>query len=240
MFGWLAGERLEIVEGLDAGPEGQARLATLPYWVGRSPVIHMPVSLLVMQGALKFDCNHPFVRAINAGRPALERFYREFQPEDIAAMYGLTAATGGGELPPWELPWLLRDRRPPPGEKGLAANDGVSYFGPCSARKIDLELRRLTRLADSIRRHGYRHRPIAAMHIAGHFLRRGDELRFFVRGGKHRTAALVALGYEHVPVRMRDTWPRLISRDQVDDWPLVQAGAMSRAVALKVFDRYFR
>ncbi len=240
MFGWLGMRGLEIVEGLDAGPQGQARLATLPYWVGRSPVIYMPASLLVMQGALKFDRNHPFVRAITDGRPALEHFYRQFQPKDIAAMYGLNAKTDGAELPPWELPWLLRERRPPPGELGLAASDGVSYFGPCSARKIDLELRRLTRLAGSIRRHGYRRRPIASMHIAGHFLRRGDELRFFVRGGKHRTAVLVALGYAHVPVRMRSTWPRLVSRDQVDDWPLVHAGAMSRAVALEVFDRYFQ
>ncbi|HKL53898.1 MAG TPA: hypothetical protein VJ902_08060 [Wenzhouxiangellaceae bacterium] len=235
---WACFKDIEVIEGLDEGPESQARLATLPYWVGRSPVIHMPTSLLVMQGAFRFDEYHPFVRAINGGRSELAAFYAAFQPRHLAQMYRFPEEAPGADLAPWELPWLLRQRRASRGEKGLGAEHGTSYYGPCTEAKVDLETRRLCRVARSIEKHGYRPSGLHT-HIAGHFMQAKDQVRFFVRGGKHRAAALTALGFEHVPVRMRDTWPRVISRDQACHWPLVHRGEMSASVARKIFDRYF-
>jgi hypothetical protein len=235
---WLRRNDIEVVDGLDDGPGSHARLATLPYWVGRSPIIHMPTSLLVMQGAFRFDERHPFVRAINDGRAGLAAFYADFQPQNIAQMYRLPRAGVGAELAPWELPWLLRSRRPSRGEKGLGREHGTSYYGPCTDAKIDLEARRLEGIVESIRTRGYLQPPPRA-HIAGHFMQSGDQVRFFVRGGKHRAAALTALGFRHVPVRMRDSWPRVISRDQANHWPLVSGGEMSASLAFDIFDRYF-
>lgn len=235
---WLRGKDIEVVDGLDDDPVSHARLATLPYWVGRSPIVYMPTSLLVMQGAFRFDERHPFVRAIHGGRAELAAFYAKFQPRNIAQMYRLPQSEVGAELAPWELPWLLRPRRPSRGEKGLGAAHGTSYYGPCTDAKIDLETRRLADIVASVRKHGYRQRTPRG-HIAGHFMQSGDRVRFFVRGGKHRAAALAALGFEHVPVRMRDSWPRLVSREQASHWPLVSGGEMSVSLARAMFDRYF-
>jgi len=235
---WLGGRDIEVVDGLGDEPESHARLATLPYWVGRSPIIYMPTSLLVMQGAFRFDESHPFVRAIKGGRAELAAFYAVFQPQNIAQMYRLAEGELGTGLAPWELPWLLRRRRPSRGEKGLGREHGTSYYGPCTDAKIDLEARRLAVIVESVRKRGYRQRSPQA-HIAGHLMQSGDRVRFFVRGGKHRAAALAALGFDHVPVRMRDSWPRLVSRDQASHWPLVNAGEMSALLARKIFDRYF-
>jgi len=237
-FTWIRSADIDVVDGLDESPESHARLATLPYWTGRSPIIYIPTSLLVMQGAFRFDASHPFVRTIIRGRDALEAFYETFQPRNLAQMYRLPESGQGTDLPLWELPWLLRPRRPSRGEKGLGPEHGVSYYGPCTDAKIDLETRRLAAVAQSIDKRGYRQPPLAA-HIAGHFMQSDDEVRFFVRGGKHRAAALTALGFDHVPVRMRDTWPRVVCRDQAVRWPLVQCGAMSEAFARRIFDRHF-
>ncbi|MDT8409209.1 MAG: ParB N-terminal domain-containing protein [Wenzhouxiangellaceae bacterium] len=235
---WLRNKDIKVIEGLDLSADTHAYLATLPYWVGRSPIIYMPTSLLVMQGAFSFGEQHPFVRTIACGRNELAAFYKNFQPKNLAQMYRLPEPARGGDLAPWELPWLLRRRRPSRGEKGLAPAHGVSYYGPCTDAKIDLETSRLAAIAKSIAKRGYRQPPLLA-HIAGHFMQSGDEIRFFVRGGKHRAAALTALGFEHVPVRMRDTWPRLVSRDQAAHWPLVRSGEISRSFACRIFDRYF-
>lgn len=237
-FAWLLGKDIEVIEGLDVSSRTHAYLTTLPYRVGRSPIIYMPTSLLVMQGAFRFDVQHPFVRAITHGRDELAAFYAEFQPQNLAQMYRLPEGSRGADLAPWELPWLLRPREPSRGEKGLGQEHGVSYFGPCTDAKVDLEARRLARIARSIEKRGYR-LPVLPAHIAGHFMQADDEVRFFVRGGKHRAAALTALGFDHVPVRMRDTWPRVVCRDQAANWPLVRSGDISASFACEIFDRYF-
>ncbi|MEX2498067.1 MAG: hypothetical protein WD397_04230 [Wenzhouxiangellaceae bacterium] len=233
------GKDIEVIDGLDVSSRTHAYLATLPYWVGRSPIIYMPTSLLVMQGAFRFDEQHPFVRAVAHGREELAAFYEGFQPENLAQMYRLPEDNRGANLAPWELPWLLRPRRPSRGEKGLGQAHGVSYYGPCTEAKIDLETRRLAAIATSIEKRGYR-MPMPPAHIAGHFMQADDEVRFFVRGGKHRAAALTALGFDHVPVRMRDTWPRVVCRDQAANWPLVRSGDISASFACEIFDCYFQ
>lgn len=235
---WLRGKDIEVIDGLDVSSRTHGYLATLPYWVGRSPIIYMPTSLLVMQGAFRFGGQHPFVRAVTHGREELAAFYEGFRPKNLAQMYRLPEGSRGADLAPWELPWLLRPRRPSRGEKGLGQAHGVSYYGPCTSAKVDLETRRLVKIATSIAKRGYR-MPVLPAHIAGHFMQADNEVRFFVRGGKHRAAALTALGFDHVPVRMRDTWPRVVCRDQAANWPLVRSGDISASFACEIFDRYF-
>lgn len=234
----LEGRRAPIIDAAGCTVEQPGMLATLPYWAGPSPVIRLPVEFLVMHGALRFDDpRHPFRLALADGADALRDFYARHQPVDLAGMYALPAGITGAALPPWTLPWLGGPGAPPKAEKGLPADHGTSYFGPCSESKIELELRRLQRVAHSIQRRGYR--PGWCGHIEGFFLEDGKRLKFFVRGGKHRTAALVHLGHAQVPVRMRDCWPRVVRRDAVDDWPAVHAGRIDRELALAVFDCYF-
>jgi hypothetical protein len=189
-----------------------------------------------MQGAFAYSGGwHPFLAALSDGPEALADFYRTFVPRDFAEMYFLDVPCAA---PPWELPWIgRRERLPPPGEAGLSARHGVSFFGPATAQKIQTEQDRLSSLASSIKDRGYL--PSAKGGIAGHFMRRGDEYRFFVRSGKHRTAVLASLGYRTIPVGFRKNWPRLVDRDDSADWPLVRSGDVSREAAVRAFDRYF-
>lgn len=218
--------------------EGDPEIMDVPYWVGPSPRLYIPSAMLVMQGAHRYDAAHPFVRGLRDGYKELAEFYRSFAPRNLREMYLLDATGDGGEdLPPWELPWLSRERLPPPGEWGLSANDGVSYYGPCTDAKVRVELHRLRSVVEAIRREGYQ--PDKYGDIDGYFMRTGSELRFFVRGGKHRAGALVFMGNHTVPVRMKEGWPRVIDRRDAGSWPLVRRGSILSKTALAIFDRYF-
>lgn len=208
------------------------------YFVGPSPIFLLPPEMLTLQGARRLTNTHPFVAAIADGPGTLARFYAEFSPRNLAEMYRIPCrGLAGEQLAPWEIPWLRRERKAPPGEDGLGAECGVSYYGPCAPEKIAVEHRRLTSVAFSIAKKGYR--PDRHGHIEGHFLQSGPEFRFFVRGGKHRAAALTSLGVDRIPVRVRLTWPRVVMAGTERDWPLVRSGEVSPEFAALVFRRYF-
>jgi hypothetical protein len=202
--------------------------------------ITLPVDMLVTVAAFSFNSGfNPFLAPLRGGPDKLRWFYETFQPEKICDTYGLAARGRRGEdLPPWEIPWYYRPvRTAPPGERGLGAEHGLSFYGPASDRKVALECRRLRGTRDSIERYGFD--PDRYSDITGYFLRSGEDYRFYVIGGKHRTAAMVDLGYETIPVVMKPHWPRLIDRDRAHEWPLVQSGAMDEGLARDIFDRYF-
>lgn len=210
----------------------------LPFEVSHALVFLLPAHTLVMQGARRYGSHHPFVEALNKGPENLSQFYDAFQPRNLAEMYNIEKRGEIGEsLPPWELPWLKQFRKPPSPELGLDASHGVSLYGPCSKKKVRVEYERLRSLAASIRKYGYR--PNLFGHIEGNFLHHGDHYRFFVQGGKHRAAVLSQFGSKSVAVRVRATWPRVISSKTVHDWPLVRCGDISKAFALKIMERYF-
>jgi hypothetical protein len=102
---------------------------------------------------------------------------------------------------------------------------------------IALEHSRLAELRRSITEEGYL--PDTYEHIEGHFFRRGQEFRFFVRGGKHRAAVLAFLGHELIPVRVRASWPRAIEVGQEQDWPFVASGELDVKLARGIFEKYF-
>jgi hypothetical protein len=209
------------------------------HWIGPSPVFFLPPEIMSLQGAHRFTGGHPFVRTIAHGPEVLERFYADFSPGSLAEMYQISIRGLRGEaLPPWKLPWLEGGGKPPGAEAGLGLEHGVSYFGPCSPQKVAAEHQRLISVASRIEQEGYR--PELRDHIAGHFLQMGKEFRFFVRGGKHRAAALVHLGYERIPVRVRSNWPRVIAAGTEQDWPLVKSGDVDQRLAAQILERYFR
>lgn len=221
---------VEVSSFADVGP--------LLHWAEPSIELRitLPTAWLRMQGAFAYSGGwHPFVAALENGPEALRGFYNAFMPSDLASMYFLEQPC---ELPPWEIPWIGRLKRtPPPGEAGLSADHGVSFYGPATDEKVAVEYRRLKALSDSVRAKGYD--PDAKGGIAGHFLRRGGEYRFFVRGGKHRSAVLAHLGKPLVPVGFRTNWPRVVDLRDAADWPLVRSRAMTKSSAEAVFHRYF-
>lgn len=191
---------------------------------------------LVMLGACRFTGGHPFVRALKDGPEVLSSWYRDFAPKTLAEMYRLPSEGTGHDLSPWSLPWRSR-KASPLGECGLSADHGASCYGPCTGEKISMEHQRLTGTANSIRESGYR--PDLHGHISGQFLARGNELRFFVSGGKHRAAVLVALGHSMVEVETRGGRPPVIRREESSLWPPVARRRISQQLAESILDRYF-
>lgn len=222
---------------IDSDEDVPARL----YWHGPSPVFLLPSSMLTWHGTQRYAVNHPLVRAIAHGPSVLEQFYAEFSPANLAQMYGVTE-TGlkGEDLPPWRLPWCAwTEQRPPQPERGLGIEHGISYYGPCSPQKVSVEYRRVNAVVASIKAKGYQPDRKDG-HIEGFFMRSGSQFRFYVQGGKHRAAALVALGFERIPVRVRQTWPRFVAAGTEADWPLVRDGRVDSRLAAQILARYFR
>lgn len=202
--------------------------------------IHLPTELMVMIRGIPFraDCN-PFVAAISQGASALEHHYDTFQPKNLCEMHALPAMGRKGEdLTPFQVPWMRGTKSSLVyGEAGLGAEHGISHYGPVSPQKIEKEMVRLMGTYESIRKNGFN--PIKYGDIKGYFLRRDDEYRFQIAGGKHRVAALAHMGVKSIPVRMREGWPRVIDRADYRNWPRVLEGEVDPEFALAVFDRYF-
>lgn len=180
----------------------------------------------------------------------LSAYYAAVQPHDACAALDLTPeeAPGLQNLPaqhwiaPWGTEsieqriwrmqlWSLKDGLA--NKKLVAANDGVTAFGPVSERKLALEIDRIIKLARSIRAKGYRAEDRDAPEVFG--LRAGDEYRWFVIRGQHRFAACVAIGIDHAAARVT----KIIRREDAGEWPHVVSGNFSMTDALKVFDRLF-
>ncbi len=176
---------------------------------------------------------------MKSGPDKLKKFYTDFQPSNLVEMYALNSeGLLGEDLPPWEIPWIARDKRlPPPGELGLDATHGVSYYGPATPEKIALEYKRLINTRSSIQKYGF----LPDMHgdIEGYGLVSENDYRFFVRGGKHRLAVLASLGWTKIPVSFRHNWPTSIYSVGINDWPLVKDKKISKELALSIFNIYF-
>ncbi|MBW2501787.1 MAG: hypothetical protein JRD39_02495 [Deltaproteobacteria bacterium] len=211
------------------------------YCIEKRPLrLILPAAMLRMQGAFVYGPGHPFVMALQHGPEKLEEFYSGFTPRNIAEMYAIPLSNKAGEdLPPWELPWLLRlARTAPKGERGLTVDDGVSFYGPATGKKVSLEYERLQKTALSIKTKGYQ--PDRYGDIEGHFMTDGQNVCFFVRGGKHRAAALAFLGHEKIPVRLRRSWPLVIDARSARDWPLVAEGKIDADLAVDILQAYLR
>jgi len=191
-------------------------------------------SHLRMQGGWIYDSTHPFVAGLSRGVSAIENFYKYIRPDHLGELYSLASNSLLKKLPAWEIPWYDRlDRTPPRGEKGLDSSHGVSFYGPCTREKVDLEYSRLTKLKESISREGYR--PDLYGDIEGYILTDGSQTAFFVRGGKHRAAVLTELNYARITVAFKRGFPRVVDSRWCRYWPLVRDGSLNESNAMKVF-----
>ncbi|TGG95262.1 hypothetical protein E4656_02245 [Natronospirillum operosum] len=230
-------------------------------------LINIRTDLLRGFSFLGFPCAsescHPLVATAahyHAGRSdryegsPLELYYNLVRPRSVAEILGLE-----GRFSQWRLNWLpplfadVPWRRAPSFHvwrrniktmRRDAAQHGVrvtgrswNFAGPTDAEVASLEWHRVCSLVDSIAEHGY-DASKANDHIGGALLVRGKEYSLLVKGGQHRAAALAALGYEEIPVIIRQD-AGVIRREEVDTWPAVRSGVLTRTQALQVFDRVF-
>jgi hypothetical protein len=214
-------------------------LAQWMYWGSGTVKLRLliPAEILRMHGAFAYRSGaHPFIEALEIGPEALSAYYAAHQPQTAAEAHWLRYPSPG--VGPIELPWIVREApNTYTGEKGLGIDHGISMYGPCSEKKVKLEYTRLRDLSQSIARRGYD--PDGLSDITGNFLRKGNDFRFFVTGGKHRAAVLGHIGTEHIPVTFTDHWPRVVDDRESRSWPIVVHGRLSEQVAQGIFDSYF-
>jgi hypothetical protein len=129
------------------------------------------------------------------------------------------------------VPW---DRSAP----GHLVTDDPNY-GPDLQGRIDVETERIVRLMDSLASVGYRPEHFHKGFVRGYFLLRDDDHRFYVKGGRHRVAAMAALGFGGVRVRLSSHTAPFVDVADVERWPHVRSGFVSRDLALRVMHSFF-
>ncbi|WP_445001094.1 hypothetical protein [Halomonas mongoliensis] len=206
---------------------------------------------------------HPFVKVaeeiladkvVGFASSTLEAYYVRVQPQSFSDVLfdceGLQLAgdgfTGLSSLEA-SFPWLRNDpkkvRRSRLREMDKEARQhgkrGTEYLfwpfvGPVSLERGELEFQRLKGFLDSVAERGYQPHAHEG-HVGGYLLTRGDEYAVVISGGQHRAACLSALGYERIPVVIKNA--QGVAREDAACWGGVRSGFFSREQALNIFDR---
>jgi hypothetical protein len=233
---------------------------------GKPAAFLCPVEKCVNVNGLNFSRNgwHPFSAVLHeyAHREVsgyqgsiLEKYYEKWQPQSAAdAWIGFMHAPKiFKDLPPYFMylfPWTSKSPeelehsvrtwyRDDNREHGRSPDNldiaGFKEHGPVSPEVGDFEFNRLTSVLDSLLRQGYR-RERGDVRVV--MVKRGKDLRFLnFGGGLHRTAAMCALGREHVPATCQ--LPSVVDRDHAKYWPQVRRGIWSESEAIAYIDHLF-
>jgi len=188
----------------------------------------------------------------------LEDFYHHCSPDSAAEWFNLEGKIHNDltELPtysavfPWENATMKGRKRyrernvsseTQKRGKSLSVEHGIELIGPFSKERGELEVNTLIELTKSIQKKGYRRGNHQSDDISSSVLIDEDSYKFLINDGNHRIAALSALDYKSVPVRVEPTSiPAFIYRNEVDYWPKVKEGLYTRKQALSIFDAIFR
>ena len=140
--------------------------------------------------------------------------------------------------PPWGLyPWGSFKY----GLTTPAVNrDRTRCCGPSSLSMITDEFNRMKTLYDKLKKEGYRPWSFGNNHISGIMLETTDNRRkMLIIHGNHRLAALSALGYESLPIRLFEGGRHYLKEKNVKKWHFVKTRECSIDDALKIFRLYF-
>lgn len=222
---------------------------------GRDIILSVPVQDIYFQGDRgSKESTSFYIRTIAdflSGRCTvyegsyLQRYYKEFQPVNIAEYLNIKIEEGSNlsNIEPLSLlyPWNLSH----PNEKKkriieqqireaaeyglkLTPEDGHNLFGPVSYQKGLMEFNRLIEVANSIKENGFNTDlgyPIGRLNLD-----ENERYVFTIKSGSHRVAALCAIGSKKIPIKIETGniirfreylwWPQYISKtfnkDEVD------------------------
>ena len=169
-------------------------------------------------GGLKFNKNsHPFLKYLLGNKSEMSKFYLDNQPNNIITSHGIKNDRGLFDKnflldPEGCLPWLKYNNINETMSEGeLKQSEGRQQFGPVSEIKLNFEIKRL----DDV------------------------EWVFYIVGGSHRVAALVALNFEYVPVILQPDYPSIVQDTEITDWPKIRENKITKSEAKKIFSSYF-
>lgn len=254
-LGYMLQERKMVAQKVHGNdPRELPYLVNLPY-----SQLGLPTSL---GSGLRFyplsgNTSHPFLLALKSANPSdpksslckvLKR-YNELvtlkSPNDFLG-FGKGEGIFVDHRHPYEYtyPWstlhpeevqraLMHDVREENLRYGLDTDEALD-LGLVTEQKLEIEAERLLSLFNSIKDNGFKQQKDEDP-IGGFVLIDGDNWRWIVQGGQHRAAVLAALGYEAIPVYIK----QVVRREDVCYWPGVQSGLYDREAALHLFDRLF-
>jgi len=221
-------------------------------WVPRDKVRGFPE----LSFSLDHATVHPFVLHLQSSShmDVLAYYYEHIRPETIEDVLGTLSDSDASvrRLPALaaSLPWIaspslsvVQERKKHAALEArehntpLSSDDGQSLFGPASPGKLHLEKQRLTNTFKALQRKGFS--PFAHGSLGGYLLaREHGDWAIAIRGGQHRAAALAALGYHILPIRILK---KLTVREQeCSEWPAVCDGTIAPADAHRIFLRVFQ
>lgn len=204
---------------------------------------------------------NPFVAAAEAliadvpdvalARAILRSYYEANCPRNFTEWIGpLLVDAPVGQRPPFQVPfpWFDHtieeqdrasqhnaDKESRAAGRPLTVAEFWPPIGPMSGAGIDVEVRRLLALADSVRANGFRpnglnDRPVSARLLVGEDSR---DWCWQVKRGNHRTTVAAALGITQLPV---EVLAPVVRRSEATSWPGVSRHYYSAEQAIAVFD----
>ncbi|EGR0668465.1 hypothetical protein M2G36_19500 [Vibrio vulnificus] len=211
--------------------------------------------------SLSEETLHPFVLALKAyernknkqdALNLMKKYYSQVQPKNLSEWFGIQGNINTNKTPPTIgiFPWddlnveqkaahvrecAIHDSVTN-SKKKIDLNHGWRNFGPVSEDLLQLEVERLIKVYESIKYHGYVRNFDDDGDIGAFVLINGDDWKWCVDwGGQHRIAALRALGYQKVKIKV---W-KIIYKDDYKFWPNVLNGFYSCTDANSIFENYF-
>ena len=171
----------------------------------------------------------------NKGLDILSEFYLNYQPSSTLEAFSEFQTRGIG-LSSFQLPWEeLPNKR--------SNSRKLGYTGPRTKKQINREYKRIEKVLKSIKNRGYNPKPSLRLfdsgHISGYFLRKDKSYRFIVVHGKHRLAALVALGYSEIPVTFTLGRPRVIEMNDFEQFPGFTDGSFLKKDIDLIIEKFF-
>lgn len=184
-------------------------------------------------------------------RIVLDNYFQRVQPRTVAEILALSPRLEWHLRHPMEyvMPWvkatpdkarasrekMMKEECREHGFPEYTKSDGWKGFGPVSDAVLDVETDRLIKVYDSISKNGFQDDhgyTQAQLFIAG------KDFHVQPYGGWHRVAAMIALGYKAIPMKLGAASMH-IRRDDFAYWPGVRAGLFSESEALTIFDQRF-
>ncbi len=236
---------------------------------GNPVLIELPATSCRSMSSAAFICSktsgHPLIdtalgilngRIANYAGSPLQKYHESFQPANLADFMGIVPAdqhpvallSPYAFVYPWEgIPntqmqrqnyqWMVTENKKHRPEFSVMKE--WYAIGPVSMEKGNLEFERLSKVLYSVKEKGFRRVDGLDGDICGVILVKDGKFVALISPGQHRIAVLVALGCDHVPVRIGNRAVPIVHRETVKSWPAVTGGFFNELQALNVFDRVF-
>lgn len=199
------------------------------------------------EGSYYFNGNDPLVNTakqlienidINLNETYLKNYYDNFQPKTYGEVYHLKKENKLHQLESTNHfhPWI---------NKYPTNQFRAGLFGPKDITNVEHRVIRLKNIINNINKYGYT--PSNEDIIEGYILLKDNDYRFLITGGHHRVAVLTAMHknnndlYNEIIVKYEKNRSnvKIVKENDIDNWPGVKSGYLSRNDALEMFNNYF-